>query len=90
MQLNEKNMEPGKYPQWAEKFQRKQKEFSKVSYFIMICMKRQVPRPERLPHAMPGQCSLGTDPYLHTPRFPAPQVSWANALSRAQRYIAVH
>ena len=35
-------MEPADFEKWQAKFQRKQKDFAKVSYMIMICMKRQV------------------------------------------------
>ena len=41
-QLNKKGMEADQFDKWQPKFQRKQKEFSKVSHMIMICMKRQV------------------------------------------------
>ena len=44
-QLNKQGMEPDQFGTWQPKFQRKQKEFSKVSHMIMICMKRQVGPP---------------------------------------------
>ena len=45
MQLNQNGMEPADFEKWQAKFQRKQKDFAKVSYMIMICMKRQVGGP---------------------------------------------
>ena len=42
VQCNKEAMAPEAFEAWSRKFAKKRAQFDAVSYFLMICMKRQV------------------------------------------------